>query len=352
MVAIQGCAVFPGSHIGRFDKTLEKTKTQKDDALKDVNLIEITPALLAQTPQKNTQAIAQAATQHTQDLSSYLYLIAPHDVLTITVWEHPELTIPAGSFRSADEQGNQVKADGTIYFPYAGKLKVAGLSVSQARELLSKKLSRVIENPQVDVRVTKFIGKRYYVTGAVEQAGVFPIRETAVTLLDAIGLAGGLSPNADWTDVILSRKGSTSTLSLADLYQHADLSNNILLKHGDTIHVSRDDFLKVFVLGEVNSPSSVRISRNGISLAEAISDAGGLNEGTSNPTGIFVLRQPPEGSTKPVVYQLNARSATAFIMAEQFALNKRDIIYVTAAPIARWNRLISQLLPTVYGLTF
>ena len=349
-VFISGCVIFPGSHLSSRDRALEKVKAGKGDKLKDVNLVKITPSLIAQMQKKDKNTVAQAASSHADSLSKYIYRIAPHDVLTITVWEHPELTIPAGSFRSADESGNQVFADGTLYYPYAGKVKVSGLTVPEVRDLLTEKLGRVIEKPQVDVRVSKYNGKRFYVTGAVNKAGVFPVREVPTTLLDAISLAGGLANDADWTDVVLSRDGARKTLSLADLYQYADMSNNVILQHGDTIHVSRDDYLKVFVLGEVKTPQAVRINRTGMTLAEAITDAGGLNELTSNPTGIFVLRQPSELDNKPSVYQLNARSATAFILAEQFNLQKRDIVYVTAAPISRWNRVITLLLPTVSGL--
>src|SRR5690606_10214450 len=57
-----------------------------------------------------------------QALANYRYHVGPHDILTITVWDHPELTIPAGQFRDPKDSGRTVDADGNMYFPYVGEL--------------------------------------------------------------------------------------------------------------------------------------------------------------------------------------------------------------------------------------
>ncbi|WP_231883053.1 SLBB domain-containing protein, partial [Alcanivorax sp. HI0033] len=148
-----------------------------------------------------------------------------------------------------------------------------------------------------------------------------------------------------------TRDGQETLYSLKRLYQQGDLTQNTLLRDGDVIHVNRNDDQKVFVLGEVVEAQPVPIQRSQMTLAEALSTAGGLNELQADASGVFVMRRAPKGSNLIAnVYQLDASNAMALVLADQFPLQARDIVYVTAAPVARWNRLILQLLPTIQGL--
>ena len=268
-------------------------------------------------------------------------------MLQITVWDHPELTIPAGSMRSAEESGNWVHNDGSIFYPYVGKIQVEGLKVTEIRDLIADRLAEYIENPQVDVMVAGFRSQRVYVTGSVMKPGAYPVTNVPMRLLDAVNAAGGLTEVADWSDVTLTRAGKDYSLSLREIYQRGNASQNVLLQAGDVLNVARNDDNKVFVMGEVNEAMPVPMTRNGLTLAEALSASGGYDQNTADASGIFVIRRAPQGSEHLVdVYQLNAKDATALILADSFPLQSRDIVYVTVAPIARWNRLIKNIMPT------
>lgn len=344
LLMLSGCMLAPGSFIDPEDNA-----PQLESQLK---FYTISPQTIAEHKLTRLQQPALIANEsYEQQRQNYDYRVGRGDVLNITVWDHPELTIPAGSMRSPQDAGNWVHNDGSIFYPYIGKLQVEGLKVTEIRDLLAERLAKYIEKPQIDVTVAGFRSQRIYVTGEVQKPGVIPVTNVPTSLIEAINASGGLTEAANWEQVTLLRNGEEQKFSLRKLYQQGDTEQNILLQRNDVVHIARSDDNKVFVLGEVRQPKSYAMGRSGMSLAEALAEAGGLFEQTADASGVFVIRQAaPESGRLADVYQLNAKNATALIMAEQFQLQQRDIIYVTAAPIARWNRVISQLLPSITGL--
>ena len=353
VLSLGGCAMIPGAHIPSGSSGWKASDDNQPADLEEmVNIHTITPKLLQEQMAK-PETTPVFNHQLELEIQDYDYTVNRGDILSITVWDHPELTIPAGSDRSPSEAGNWVHSDGTIFYPYVGEIKVAGLKVTEIRDILREELTKYIASPQVDVTVASFRSKRVYMTGELKQPGTQPITNVPLTLLEAVSNAGGLTDTADWTNVTLTRNGETKRYSLRDLYRQGDTRENILLRPNDIIHVARNDAAKIFVLGEVTKPTSLNIGRSDITLAEALTDAGGFAQATADASGIFVLRQAAEGSDKIAdVYQLHARNATALVLADQFTLQARDIVYVTAAPIARWNRLIAQILPSMQSLYY
>ncbi|MEP2590871.1 polysaccharide export protein [Marinobacter alexandrii] len=348
LVAVAGCTIVPGSdrdaEPGWFAEDEQPDAASLPDVIKTHT---ITTAILDQ----NEAPAPELPEALADSPESYDYEVGVGDVLQITVWDHPELTIPAGSMRSAQESGNLVHSDGSIFYPYVGKLHVEGMKVTEIREMITDRLDEYIEAPQVDVAVAGFRSKRIYVTGAVNQPGTYPITNVPMRLVDAVSAAGGIGENANWSQVILSRDGEEYRLSLRGIYENGNAAQNVLLRPGDVVNVSRSDDNKVFVLGEVVKPESIPMGRNGMSLAEALSDTGGLDEREADASGIFVFRKAQPGQEHGIdVYQLNAKDAAALVLADSFQLQPRDIVYVTAAPLARWNRVLSLLVPSVTAL--
>lgn len=272
------------------------------------------------------------------------YLVGPGDILSVIVWDHPELTIPFGSFRSAEQAGTVVNEDGTIFFPYAGVVKVAGLSLRQIRELLHKKLSQYIEELKIDVRIAAFRSKRVYVVGEVSAPGIQHINDIPMTIVEAVNRAGGFADDADRQHITLSRRGTTYRINLLALYENGEAGQNILLEPGDVVNVpNRRERNKVFVIGEVNNPGSYLMEKGRKSLAEALADAGDLDQSQSDPRHILVLR--PSTPT-PEIYHLNAKAPDALILADRFPLQPRDVVYVEPAAVVQWNRVFTNLRST------
>lgn len=346
-LGLAACTVVPGSNVS-YDEAPSSLIGNRP--IVEANVVLITPALMREI----------AANQPVREINpffiengvvdeDYRYLIGVGDVLTVTVWEHPELTIPFGQFRDAEEQGNIVYDDGTIFFPYAGNLQVSGKTIVQVREELTDRLSQYLESPQVDVKVNTFNSQRFYLTGSVVTPGTYPITHIPLRLLEAINQAGGFNEGADIYSVRITRGGQTVEVPIYDMLYRGDLRANILIKHGDVLHVAPDEVRRVFVLGEVERPVAMRMPERPLTLAQVIGEVGGLNELRADASGVYVIRQSdvPEMVN---VFQLDMSEAHALALADDFIVESRDVVYVSAAPIARWNRLVSNLLPSLGGI--
>ncbi|MDN7131503.1 polysaccharide export protein [Halomonas sp. MC140] len=339
VLALSGCALAPGGHMDY------NTQAAPIDDLVDVQ--PITPGLIASMPRAGNRATPMS-TELRQAIDAWQYRIGPGDVLSIIVYDHPELTIPAGAERGAAEAGNQVRNDGTIFYPFAGHLQVVGLTLEEVRRLLSQRLGGMIQEPQVDVNIAAFRSQKVLVSGAVGQPGRVPVTTVPLTVADAISQAGGAGEEANWHEIYLTRNGIEERLSLFRLMREGDQTQNRLLKDGDVLHVPSSENQAVAVMGQVLKPGNVRLGNERLSLTDVLSRAGGVNEISAEPSGIFVIRGNELGSERlATVYQLDISNAAALMLGSSFAMQPNDVVYVTTAPIARWNRVISQLLPSI-----
>ncbi len=330
-----GCAYAPGMTL---DSNSEELKAR-------VDLHPIDPASLRQMhTDRRSQAVDEATrpASFTRSDARYDYLVAPQDVLRITVWNQPELTNPANT--TTELSGRVVNSDGTMFFPYVGSFKAAGLSVQQIRALVVKGLSRVIKAPQVDVAVLQYRGQRVYVSGEVRTPGAVPVTDVPPDLADVIARAGGIGADADLTAVTVTRGADTVRVDLQALYYNGDSRFNLRLRHGDIVNVPERRSSRVFVTGEVLKQAALPMPRGDMTLADALADAGGVNPLSANAGQVFVIRAGAE--SKPQVYHLNAAAPDALLLADQFVMRSRDVVYVDTASVVRWSRLINNVLPS------
>ena len=346
---LTSCTVIPGTHISNLETS--SLSFSKNNV---VDLIPITQELISKMQSEEIK-IESAINRSLQDeMNNYTYLVGVGDVLNIIVWDHPELTIPQAGHRSAAEAGNFVHKDGTIFYPYVGKVPVIGREVTQIREDITTGLSTYINNPQVDVNVAAFRSQHFFVSGAVKNPQMIPVKNVPTTILDALSLAGGMAADADWSSVTLTSTDDgelvTEAIDLSILLEQGVLKQNRLLKSNDVLHIPRNDALKVFVMGDVVDATTQQIGRRGMTLAEALNNVGGINEASANASGIFVLRASDSTLKLVDIYQLDVSMGPRLILSTQFKLQPMDIVYVTTAPVARWNKLLNQLTSSLNGI--
>ena len=310
-------------------------------------IVPITPEILTAQAKARLQASAVQHKQATPPPTDADYRVAAHDVLSVIVWEHPELTIPAGEYRSAETTGYPVSVDGTIFFPHVGTLPAAGRTVEEIRRELTQKLAAVVREPQLQVLVASYRSKRVQVAGEVFTPTWVPITDVPLRVQDAIAAAKGFTLDADPGHVTLNRGGVVHSLDLYALYEDGDASQNWLLQDGDIVHVPDRSRNRVFVLGEVKKPAAMVMPKGRMTLADALGSGEGMDLNFADPGEIFVFRGRYDA---PQIYLLNASSPDALLLAAHFELDPLDVVYVSTSNIGHFGRVAAQIIPTIQAL--
>lgn len=343
---LSACALAPGQKMNA--KKISNDGSFESD---QIELIEITPDVIHNL---RTQKIHASIPEELLQNQSSDYHIGPSDVLFITVWNHPELTVPGTQFSGSDTNGRIVKPDGNLFYPYIGNIQAAGKTTEELRTEISKKLAVYIESPQVDVGVLNYFSQRVTLSGAFLNNQAVPITNKPLTLLEALGI-GQVSPElADLSSVRLTRDGKTYILDIYALTREPSSIYQVYLQANDSIHLPYNDENKVFIMGEINKPQALAMKSSSINLTDAIGTAGGMQQISAKGQDVYIIRGVDDlKSEKAKIFQLKAKSPSAFILANNFALQAQDVVFVGASGVTRWNRVISQIIPTlsILGLT-
>jgi polysaccharide export outer membrane protein len=335
-LVLAGCAHAPG--MAKLDTSSEELRARADLHEVDVGLIR---RQLDERRARNANGPSIPPGFGT-DTGPYEYKVAPQDVLRVTVWNQPELTNPSGT--TTELSGRNVNADGAFFFPYVGTVQAAGRSVNEIRDTIANGLKKIIKTPQVDVSVLQYRGQRIYVSGEVRTPGAVAVTDVPPDIADIVARAGGPTNEADLTAVTVLRGKQSARVDLQALYYAGDPRSNLRLRHGDIVNIPERRAARVFVTGEVIKPSALPLPRGDMSLADALADTGGVNPLSASAGQVFVIRGGAQD--RPQIFHLNASEADALLLADRFLLQARDVVYVDAAPVVRWSRLLNNILPS------
>ena len=267
------------------------------------------------------------------------YEIHPGDSFAMSVYNQPSLS---SSFIIAP--------DGTASLPLVGLIKLSGLNLEDATNLIEKKLTRYLKSPIVSLAPQSVSGYYFTIAGRVVKPGNYTVSLGQTRLLDAISLSGGFERGvfhsdtvelADLDNAYIKRDGRKLPVDFKKLVYEGDSLHNIPVLNGDYIYVPSTMSGYIIFLGEVGNNSYVGFSE-GMTLLQGLSYVGGLRTETYS-SYIRVIRG---GRENTVVYTINIDKILKGKMKD-FELSANDIIYVPQDDFTRWNRMIRKLLPTL-----
>ncbi|MAM62798.1 polysaccharide biosynthesis/export family protein [Maritimibacter sp. UBA3975] len=287
------------------------------------------------------------------------YRIGVGDAVSVSIWEANGGGLfatgapGASGSRATGIPAQVVERDGAITIPYAGRVTVAGLMLSEAEAKIVEALQGKAIEPQAIVSVNQNVSNTVTVTGEVVNGRRIPLTQAGDRILDVIAAAGGARSPTDETVVTLSRGGHTLSIAMGKLIKNP--SENIYARAGDTITVVRE--VKIFTaLGATGRNTLVDFPTSGITLEKAVAKAGGLINVLSDPGGVFLLRREhaslarkldptfpianPNGYVN-VVYRANLRDPNTLFLAKRFDVLEDDILYVSGAPSTELQKFLT-----------
>jgi len=264
----------------------------------------------------------------------YEYQLGPGDEIVINLTE------------TDDIDGNYlIDPFGMIDLPYVGKINVKDLTSAEAQNMLLSILKKFYKNPDLQLDIVAFNSSKVYVTGTVRNQLVIDMSDKPIRVLDALIRANVNTTgndNLSSTSGIIRRDNRVYEIDLLNAIKGTDTKENFYLKKDDVIFIDRNPN-SILVFGEVSRPGSY-FPYAGYSLTQLVSDSG-INQLTADAKNIFVLRESFDEELQIDVFKMNIKNPINLIAGRKFKLNKRDIVYIPASDIVKWNRVISLLLP-------
>jgi polysaccharide export outer membrane protein len=301
-------------------------------------------------------------------------VIAPGDQIDIAIWEAPPAVLfgavpgdqQLGS--NADVAANtpiprqQVDEEGMIAIPFVGRIKVLGMRPEQVESLIVGRLRRRANDPQAVVRLVGNESRTATILGEVAATRQIGLSARGERVLDALAVAGGTRQPIEQSTVQLARGTRRAVMPLEKVIN--DPLQNVRLRPGDVVTVQHQPFSFV-ALGAVARNAEVPFEGNGITLAEALGRAGGLNDRRADVKGVFVFRLedrtavPALGGADvkttsdgrvPVVYTLRMTDAASLFVMQDFRMRDGDVLYISTAPGVELERFLQTISSTAFSI--
>ncbi len=283
------------------------------------------------------------------------------DTLEVSLWEAPPAVLfgvtqtdprlLAGTAIVTHLPPQVVDADGSISVPFAGRIRAAGQTPRAIEQSVAARLKGKTNQVQVLVRIAQNVSANVTVVGEVRSSTRVGLTPKGERLLDVIAAAGGVTQPVGRMTVQVSRDGKVRALPLDQVIR--DPAQNIAMKPGDVVTALHQPYA-FSMLGAAGRNEEIPFEAIGISLTQALARAGGVNDVRADRRGVFVFRfeerdvmawPRPVATTAdgkvPVVYQLNLDDPASFLVAQNFPIQHKDVLFVSNAPAAELQKFLT-----------
>jgi polysaccharide export outer membrane protein len=364
-VLLSGCAGVPdwiASAGPSRDEIQENREERRADGIQVVDVDQAVARKLLASRKQNLFSESFATT------AQQAYVAGPGDVLEVSLWEAPPAMLFSGGVgdpgtgpttaRVVTFPQQMVSAEGTINMPFAGQIPVNDRTPQQIEAEIALRLKGKANQPQLLVRMIKNNTADVTVVGEVAASARVPLTARGERLLDALAAAGGVRQPVDKVTLQLTRGDKVQALPMETIIR--DPKQNIVLRPGDVLTALFQP-LSFTVLGAAGKNEEVNFEAQGISLAQALARAGGLQDNRADARGVFIFRfeeanavdwasppaTTPEGKV-PVIYEVNLKDPATFLVAQSFPMRDKDVVFVANAPGTQFQKFLTLIVSSIY----
>lgn len=296
--------------------------------------------------------------------------IGTGDAVEVNIWEAPPATLFSSGV-SADLRGGTsgsraftlpeqvVDRDGSLNVPFAGKVPAQGKTPAEIEAEIARRLKGKANQPEVLVRRVRNASATVTVVGEVAQSIRLPLTPSGERLLDALAAAGGVRQPVNKMTVQITRGSSFQSMPLQTVIR--DPRQNVMLQAGDVVTAIFQSS-SYTAMGSLTKSEEVNFEAQGITLAQALARAGGLDDNRSDPRGVFIFRFEPQAALDwpnqpvattaegmvPVIYNIDLKNPNSFFVMQNFQVQDKDVLYVSNAPAAELQKFLNLILSVAY----
>jgi len=298
-------------------------------------------------------------------------VIGKGDVLDIAIWEAPpaalfgagggdtRLTSSGSTARGTALPEQMVDSDGRIVIPFVGNVQAAGRTPQQISHEIATRLTGKAHQPQAIVRLVRNAAANVTVVGDIVNSARVPLTAKGERVLDILASAGGVKQSVNKTMLQITRGNKVASMPLEAVIR--DPRQNIILQPDDVMTVLFQPF-SFTALGATGRNEEIPIEATGITLAQALGRVAGIQDNRADVKGVFLFRlenpasfspelhrtaqTTPDGKI-PVIYRINMKDPATFFIAQSFPIRDKDILYVSNAPLADFQKFVNVIYSTL-----